>query len=158
MAYGKCKQGVFIPAHPEKWVITESFSSSKPEIVYRSGWEKHAFIFFDMNDNIIKVNSEGMVIPYFNPVKGKISKYYMDIMMQTKDGTIWLIEIKPKAQCLPPKPPRKNAKNPQKAQANYSKAVEIYAVNQAKWEATEKLCKEKGWKFKIITEKELFNK
>ena len=111
-----------------------------------------------MNSNIIKANSEGMVIPYNNPVTGKISKYYMDCMMETIDGKIWLVEIKPKKEVSPPKPPRKNAKNPQKAQANYIKAMETYVINQAKWEAAQKLCDEKGWIFKIITEKELFNK
>jgi hypothetical protein len=35
------------------------------------------------------------------------------------------------------------------------KAIETYAINQAKWGATEVLCTEKGWIFKIITEKEL---
>jgi len=79
----------------------------------------------------------------------------MDAMMETKDGKIWLIEIKPFKETQPPKPPRKNAKNPQKAQQYYLKAIETYAINQAKWEAAETLCKEKGWIFKIITEKEL---
>jgi len=158
MAYGKCKQGIYVPVNPDKWIITESFDMKEPGIKYRSGWEKMFFLFADMNDNVIKVNSEGMVIPYFNPVKQKMSKYYMDVMMETKDGTIWLVEIKPFKETQPPKKPRKNAKNPQKAQANYIKAVETYAVNQAKWEATEKVCQEKGWKFKIITEKELFPK
>ena len=156
MAYGKCKKGIYVPMNPDKWIITESFSSTKPEIVYRSGWEKTFFQFMDMNDNITKANSEGMVIPYNNPVTGKVSRYYMDAMMETKDGKIWLIEIKPFAQTRPPKKPRSNAKNPTKAQQNYIKAIETFAINQAKWEATEVLCKERGWIFKIITEKELF--
>jgi hypothetical protein len=79
----------------------------------------------------------------------------MDAMMETKGGKIWLVEIKPYAQTIPPKPPRGNSKNPQKAEQNYIKAVETYAINQAKWKATEILCEEKGWIFKIITEKEL---
>jgi len=158
MAYGKTKQGTYIPINQNKWIITESFDMKEPGIKYRSSWELKFFQFMDFNDNITKANSEGMVIPYNNPVTGKVSKYYMDAMMETKDGTIWLIEIKPKKETQPPKPPRKNAKNPQKAQQAYIKAIETFAINQAKWEAAEKLCKEKGWKFKIITEKELFNK
>ena len=157
MAY-KTKKGIYTPVNESKWIVTKSFSSKKPEIVYRSGWEKRFCIFLDMNDNVVKANSEGMIVKYNNPVTGKISNYYLDFLMETKDGKIWLIEIKPKAQTMPPKPPRKNAKNPQKAQQQYIKAVETYAINQAKWEATQKLCDEKGWNFKIITEKELFNK
>ena len=154
MAY-KTKKGIYTPVNESKWIVTKSFSSKKPEIVYRSGWEKLFCIFLDMNDNVVKANSEGMIVKYNNPVTGKISNYYLDFLMETKDGKIWLIEIKPKAQTMPPKPPRKNAKNPQKAQQQYIKAVETYAINQAKWEATQKLCDEKGWNFKIITEKEL---
>jgi len=112
----------------------------------------------DRNVNIVKANSEGRVIPYKNPITGKVSKYYMDAMMQTFNGAIWLVEIKPKSQTIPPKPPRSNAKDPVKAKENYIKAIETYAINSAKWEATEALCKEKGWVFKIITEKELFGK
>ena len=155
MAYGNYKQGIYKPINPKKWVITESFDMKEPGIKYRSGWEKKFFSFMDMNDNIIKANSEGMIIPYINPITGKKSKYYMDCMMETSDGKIWLIEIKPYAQTIPPKHPRKNAKNPQKAQKNYLKALETYLVNKAKWKATEILCKDKGWIFKIITEKEL---
>ena len=30
-----------------------------------------------------------------------------------------------------------------------------YSVNMAKWKAAEKLCKQQGWEWKVITEKEL---
>ena len=151
----KCKTGIYVPIHPDKWIITESFDMKTPGIKYRSSWEEMFFKFADFNDNIIKVNSEGMVIPYFNPVKNKMARYYMDIMMETKDGKIWLVEIKPYAQTQPPKPPRKNTKDMNKARHRFIKEMETYTVNMAKWEATEKLCKENGWIFKIITEKEL---
>jgi len=156
MAYRKTKQGIYTPVNPEKWVITEAFDMSEPGIKYRSGWERTFFTFMDMNDNIVKCNSEGMVIPYLNPLRNKMSKYYMDAMFETKGGKVWLVEIKPKAETIPPKKPRKNAKNPEKAKQNYKKAIETYAVNKAKWEATEKFCLEKGFIFKIITEDELF--
>ena len=154
MAY-KTKQGMYIPKFPDKWIITEAFDMKEPGIKYRSGWEKMFFTFMDMNDNVVKANSEGMVIPYNNPVTRKVSRYYMDAMMETKDGKVWLIEIKPYNETMPPKQPRKNAKNPQKAQQQYVKAVETYVINKAKWEAAQALCNEKGWIFKIITEKEL---
>jgi hypothetical protein len=31
-------------------------------------------------------------------------------------------------------------------------------VNQAKWQAAEEYCKDKGWKFVIMTEKEIYGK
>jgi len=157
MSFGKCKTGIYIPPEhaKNKWIVTKTFDMKEEAIKYRSSWEKMFMVFCSMNDNIIKVNSEGMKVKYYNPVTSKISNYYLDFMMETKDGKIWLVEIKPYAQTLPPKPPRKNTKNLQKAQALYVKAIETYAINQAKWEATEALCKKNGWFFKIITEKEL---
>jgi hypothetical protein len=155
MGYGKTKQGIYIPVNENKWIITKTFDMKEACIKYRSSWEKMFCVFADMNDNIIKVNSEGMKVPYINPITGRKANYYLDFMMETKDGKIWLIEIKPFKETQPPKKPRKNAKNPEKAKINYIKAVETYAINQAKWKATEILCKEKGWKFKIITEREL---
>ncbi len=32
-----------------------------------------------------------------------------------------------------------------------------YLVNEAKWNATKILCEKNNWKFKILTEKTLFN-
>ena len=34
----------------------------------------------------------------------------------------------------------------------------MYVVNQAKWQSAEKWCKKHGYKFLILTEKELFSK
>ena len=149
------KKGNYTPQNPHKWIITEAFDSGgRAQIKYRSSWEHHFFRFMDLNDNVIKANSEGMVIPYLSPVDNKIHKYYMDAMMETKDGKIWLIEIKPKAQRFPPKKPKSNS---EKSMINYEKAIRTYAVNMAKWEATEVLCKERGWTFIIIDETHLFS-
>lgn len=149
------KQGIYTPINESKWIITKTFDMKEPCIKYRSSWELMFCKFADFNNNIIKVNSEGMKVQYQNPFTNKMANYYLDFMMETKNGKIWLIEIKPYAQTQPPKPPRSNAKNPQKAQQNFVKAIETYAINCAKWEATEIVCAEKGWVFKIITEKEL---
>jgi hypothetical protein len=37
----------------------------------------------------------------------------------------------------------------------YLYEVAQYAVNQEKWKAAELFCKEHGWQFQIITEKDL---
>jgi hypothetical protein len=37
----------------------------------------------------------------------------------------------------------------------YLTEVATYAVNQAKWKAADLFCKEHGWQFQLITEKEL---
>ena len=146
------KQGYYEPRFPDKWVITEAFDSKGiPSIKYRSSWEHMFCKFADFNPDILKVNSEGVVIPYMNPIRGKISKYYMDFVIQTK-SSVFLVEVKPRAQTLPPKPPKNNS---EKSMLNYQKALETYAVNQAKWDAAEKFAADKGWKFIIITETHL---
>jgi len=106
--------------------------------------------FCSLNDSILKVNCEGIVIKYLSPIDNKIHKYYMDFIIKTKKGKIFLVEIKPYNQTIPPK----KGKNIE----SYKKAIKTYLINQAKWEAAKKLADSKGWEFKIITEKELFNK
>jgi len=70
------------------------------------------------------------------------------INREGKKETI-LIEVKPKAQTQPPKRP-KNVRN-----KRYINEVKTWGVNQAKWEAAQEVCKDRGWKFQIMTEEDL---
>ena len=63
----------------------------------------------------------------------------------------YLIEIKPKKQCQPPK------LNP-KHKRRYLKEVKTWGINEAKWKAAESYCEIKGWKWQIITEDTLVTK
>ena len=146
------KQGIYEPRFPEKWIITEAFDMKRKGIKYRSSWEYKFCQFADFNPDIIRVNSEGVIVPYFNPVKQKISRYYIDFMVQNKAGKIFLVEVKPWAQTIPPKKPKNMT---EKASIQLEKAFATFAINQAKWEAAEKYAKEKGAQFIIITEREL---
>jgi hypothetical protein len=153
MAFKKgFKQGFYDPKYPEKWIITESFDTKGKGIKYRSSWERKFMVFADMNPDIIRVNSEGVVVPYYNPVKEKMSRYYIDFMIQNKKGKVFLVEVKPMKEVLPPQPPRTKT---EKSMMNYQKAICTYAVNQAKWEAAREFSAQKGAEFIIITEKEL---
>jgi hypothetical protein len=69
------------------------------------------------------------------------------------DGSIktMLLEVKPKAQTLEPKVPKRRTKR-------FISEVMTYGVNQAKWKAAREYCEFKGWEFQIITETELFGK
>jgi hypothetical protein len=153
MAFKKgIKSGNYTPINPEKWIITEAFDGKGTKsIKYRSSWEHKFMRFCDYNDNILKVNSEGIVIPYISPLDGKYHRYFMDFIVETAAG-IFLVEVKPKAQTLPPKRPQNNSA---KSAMHFEKAVMTYAVNKAKWAATEEYCQERGWKFMMITEEEL---
>ncbi len=105
----------------------------------------------DSNPHIIAWGSESVVIPYPNPLTGKISRYFVDnnITVKEKDGTIkkYLIEIKPSIQTQPPKQTR-NTK------ALFRRQLE-YVKNRAKWKAAQEWSEKKGYKFYIITEKGL---
>ena len=61
-----------------------------------------------------------------------------------------ILEVKPAKQSVEPEVRKKVTKR-------YINEVMTYGVNQAKWKAAEEYCLDRKWKFKVITEKELFN-
>ena len=120
-------------------------------IVYRSSWERKFMRYLDGNVSVIKWASEEIQIPYYNPVKKRMAKYYPDFYMEykTKDGKTKksLIEVKPKRETKPPVYKRRTK--------NVLIAEAMYSQNRAKWAAAEEFCLDNGLEFKIITEDEL---
>jgi len=141
-------KGKFNPAFPKKYIGNPS------NIVYRSLWELKFLKYCDTNENILEYASEELAIPYRSPIDGRIHRYFPDAYIKVKesDGSIkkYLIEIKPYKQTMPPTKPKKQTKG-------YIYEAYEYAKNQSKWEAAREYCKDKGWTFKVITEKELFS-
>jgi hypothetical protein len=140
----KFKQGIFNPSNKEKYKGTFP-------ILYRSSYEIKFMRWCDHNPAVVSWGSESIIIPYQNPLTGRVSRYFVDsnITLKTKDGSFkkFLIEIKPSIQTLPPKP-GKNTNAMLRRQAEYVK-------NRAKWQAAEQWCKKKGYEFTILTEKHL---
>jgi hypothetical protein len=140
----KFKQGIFKPNYPEK------YKGTLP-ILYRSSYELKYFRWCDYNSAVVSWGSESIIVPYQNPLTGRVSRYFVDsnITLKTKNGEFkkYLIEIKPSIQTMPPKPSR-NTKSLLRRQAEYVK-------NRAKWQAAEQWCKKKGYEFTILTEKHL---
>ncbi len=116
----------------------------------RSSWELKFYNWCDMNTSIVNWSSEEIAIPYSspkdNPKDKIIHRYFVDAMIKVKDKDnnvkIYLIEIKPYKQTIPPK--KRNINE-----------VLTYGINSAKWQAARMFCEKKGWEFKIFTEKEL---
>lgn len=139
-------QGEFVPKNPEKYKGTVP-------VIYRSSWEHKFMRFCDISENIINWGSESLVIQYFDPVTNKTRRYFTDFIIKMRDGNGQLvtkvIEIKPYKQTIPPV--TKNRKN----RMAVLKEQQMYATNQAKWEAASHICKQKGWEFVILTEKDL---
>ena len=122
------------------------------KVIYRSLWERRFMVFCDTNDKIVKWASESIVVPYISPVDNKPHRYFVDFIVKYLDKdnkeTVTLIEIKPKKQCKePPKRKRKTR--------SYLREMMTWEVNKAKWESARRYANEKGWTFKILTEKEL---
>lgn len=141
------KQGKFVPKNPEK------YKGNVKNIVFRSSWEFEMFKYCDKNKKIkfwsSEEISEEMIIPYISPKDGKIHRYFMDLKIVDSNDNTTLIEIKPFSQTRPPKVPTRQTKK-------YLLECLTYAVNEAKWKAAHKHCKERGWKFLIMTEKQIF--
>ena len=142
----KYHQGFFRPKFPEK------YKGDPTQIVYRSSWELSVMIKLDGNPEVIQWSSEELVIPYRCKTDGKIHRYFTDFWVKMKfadqSTKEYIIEVKPKAQTLPPKKPAKINKR-------YLNEVMTYAKNDSKWEAAKDFCKRRGMEFQILTEVEL---
>ena len=143
------KQGFFKPRNPTK------YKGDPTKIVYRSGWELRLMSHFDTHEDVIWWSSEEKIIPYRSPVDNKIHRYFPDFLIniKNKEGkteTV-MIEVKPKSQTKEPKRPSKVTKK-------YINEVFTYGVNQNKWKAAEEFCADRGWRFMIMTEEEIFGK
>jgi len=141
------KQGKYTPVNPKKYI------GDPTNIVYRSGWEKRVFRLLDEGSNVVAWCSEEIVIPYRSPIDNKIHRYFVDVFVVAKapDGTLvkTLIEIKPFAQTQPPVAKQGKRKDRLLAETT------TYLVNQAKWKQAEAYCRQRGWSFKVLTEKDI---
>lgn len=139
------EQGYYTPIHPEKII------GDPKKIRYMSSWELNFDRFLDGNPNILRWGSEVIHIPYMNPLDGKVHKYWVDYIVEYKDRqgniVVELIEVKPKSQ----------TSLPSKRNKHHITEAMRYAVNEAKWKHAAAFCQTKGWKFRIVTEDQLFN-
>jgi hypothetical protein len=136
------KQGKYIPRHPNK------YKGDPNNIIYRSSWEHKFMLWCDRkNSSVQEWGSEEIAIPYISPVDGKRHKYFPDFYVKIK-GKKYMVEVKPFKQTKEPKTQKKITKS-------YVSEVLTWAVNKAKWKAAGEVCEDNGYKFMIITEKEL---
>ena len=137
--------------HKGKYKLSNpsKYKGDRDNIVFRSSWELKMFRWCDMNKNVLKWNSEEVIIPYISPLDNKKHRYFIDIYIEfiDKDGVInkIIIEIKPKKQT---KPPSKRSKR-------YMEEMKTYITNQTKWKYASKWAERRGMKFMVLTENEL---
>lgn len=139
-------QGFFKPRNPQK------YRGDPTNIVYRSSWELKLMLKLDQQPNVIWWKSEETIIPYKSPVDGRWHRYFPDFLVcvQNKEGktVTLLIEVKPAAQTIEPKKQTKPSKR-------YIQEVFTWGINSSKWAAAHEYCRDRGWQFRIFTEKEL---
>ena len=144
---GKFKKGIYRPLYNQKFL-------GKQYPQYRSSWELHFFKWCDHNLNVLEWTSECVIIPYTSPIDSRTHKYYVDNTLVLKEDhrkVKYLIEIKPYKQTQRP------TMVGRKKQSTLLHEQATYDINQAKWKAAKQWADEHGYKFLILTERELFN-
>jgi hypothetical protein len=141
MAY----RGRFYPKHPLK------YKGDPNKIIYRSSWEVRVMKYLDENDGVVWWASEEMNVKYISPVDGRVHRYFPDFVVKVRrkdnSSTIFMLEVKPEAQT--------KLRQPKRVTKQYVNEAATYAVNQAKWKYAEEFCKDHGWVFRVVTEKDL---
>ena len=130
----------------------KKYRGDPTKVFYRSMWERRFMDYCDRSPHILEWGSEEIIIPYISPIDKKGHRYFPDFYIKKKDanGKISreIIEVKPKKHLEPPK---KKSRTTQK----FLREVATYAINQAKFKAAEEYCKERKYKFRILTEDHL---
>lgn len=106
-------------------------------------------MYLDKHPEVVSWSSEELVIPYISPIDGRPHRYFVDFVFKKNNGETIVVEIKPYNQTIAPVLKEGQQKR------TYIKQVQTYGINTAKWKAADKYCKNKGWKFVILTEKDL---
>ncbi len=147
----KYYRGRFTPRNPSK------YNGNPTNIIYRSSWELRVMRYFDETSSVVQWSSEELAIPYISPIDGRIHRYFPDFVIKIKrdalSPSVHMIEVKPAAQSKVPTIRKRNA-----ITKKYVTEVMTYGINSAKWKAADEYCKDRGWNFMVITERELFGK
>lgn len=136
----KYANGKFTVKHPEKYI-------GKRVPTYRSSWEFAFMNFCDNNPAVTQWASEGIKIPYFNPVLGKQTIYVPDFIIVYQDANqrqhTEVVEIKPLTETT-----MESARSPRDKLS--------VAINMAKWAAADAWCKANNMRFRVVTEYDIF--
>jgi hypothetical protein len=142
MAYS----GKFSPKNTNKYL------GDPTNIWYRSLWERRVMVHLDDNPSVIEWSNEEIIIPYLSPIDNSWHRYFPDFFVRVRNKTgiseAMILEVKPKSQSVPPQKKTKITRS-------YIKEVVTWGVNEAKWKAAVEYCKDRNWKFRVITEDDL---
>lgn len=153
------KKGWYKILNPGKFIkpLDEYMQSTKMKdndcyIQYKSSLERIAFCYADLNPRVTKFSIEPFNIPYVKPTDNKVHRYFIDMLLVFETGEKFLVEIKSYGETIPPNPPKiKNANS----MIRYQEALETFMTNQAKWTQAKQFAEQRGFKFIVLTEKQL---
>lgn len=136
----KYAQGKYQVKNPEKYM-------GKRLPSYRSSWEFTFMSFCDNNPAVLNWASEGVKIPYFNPVSGKNTIYVPDFLIVYVDANqrkhTELVEIKPSTETT------------MESARSYRDKLMV-AMNMAKWAAADSWARANNMRFRVVTEYDIF--
>ena len=136
----KFAQGKYQIKNPEKYM-------GKKLPSYRSSWEFTFMSFCDNNPAVLNWVSEGVKIPYFNPVSGKNTIYVPDFLVVYVDANqrkhTELVEIKPSKETT------------MESARSYRDKLSV-AINMAKWAAADSWARANNMRFRVVTEYDIF--
>jgi hypothetical protein len=140
-------KGKFKPQFPQK------YAGDANNIVFRSKWELDVMRNLDRNTEVATWASEELAIPYVSPLDNRVHRYYVDMLVKMKSGEVVMIEVKPYKETKAPEAGKRK-----KTSKTYIHEVTTYMVNSAKWKAARELCEKNGWKFRLLTEHEIYGR
>lgn len=136
-------QGMFVPINKNKYL------GDVNGIVFRSRWELLVFKFCDLDTNVVRWNSEDVIVQYICKTDGKSHRYFVDLYIEFKSGAKALVEIKPMRDALP----AKTGKGRKESTVIMEQLT--YLKNMSKWEAAKKFAEDRNMVFMVWTENTL---
>ena len=156
------KKGEYPLKNPKKYI-----GKCKP--YYKSSYEQRMMYWLDENTKVLEWSYEPHYIEYLSHTPSNypewanaltdnsIHKYFVDFYAKLLDSSgnvvTYILEIKPYIQTIKPiEPKNKNKKNVKR----FVEETKEYIKNMNKWEAAENYASQKGIKFTVLTERDLF--
>jgi hypothetical protein len=99
-------------------------------VIFQSSYELALFEKLEGSPNVVRFMRCPFAVDYC--ISGKTHKYIPDVLVEYKDGLFGVVEVKAKSFVNAP-------------------------VNQAKFSAAIDICKQKGYRFSVVTEDDLFH-
>jgi len=130
---------LYTPRNPSKYAGDPRRISarSKLELIYMQALDTSTLV------NKWVSEPKTLNINYVSPIDRKVHSYWPDFLIQYRDGSIDLVEIKPLKEAVL-----------EHAGSTYDKLELV--KNAAKWQAADRFAKSIGARFRIITEKQLY--